>query len=397
MPFIQTTFDFKVKGGKRTLPALVMTNDEASIIYDGVMIKNFEKLYAEDGIFSPPTKDLYTRFARGLTILLDPKFQNFKYQILENRMYYKPIHDFDDAAIVIQGPIAYENNYTVETFKFYRSIYPNVPIVVSTWTGVATNSFRRECKENSVVLLENEPPKSPGIYNVDMQLKSSLEGVRYIKENTSAKFVLKTRTDQRINYFSFLVYFKNLLKTFPPKGDKLHKRIIFLGSALTKNFPFHPHDFLSFGHVEDIFKLYDIPAESGYEKVNYFMSHRKTIDRVASWINGNPCRFDYNTVTEQSSRLRKFNKVMSRVRLPEIHLTRTFYEKYIAPVDDTKIYETSWKFAVDYLILVDFDTLQLDWPKYEDKRYKPEFLSDFHGNAFARWLDMYRNFKIDWV
>ena len=396
VPFVQTTFDFKVGNGKWTLPALVIANDEVMPIYNSVTVSKIFQQYREDGLPDSPT-DLANQFACGLSTFLDSRHQNFKYQFSDSSWYPTLTYDFDDTAIVIQGPIEYTNNFTAETLKLYRSIYPNAPIILSTWTDGATNSFRRVCKENSVVLLESEPPKFPKPGNMNLQLKSSLEGVRYVKENTSAKFVLKTRTDQRINYLNFLVHFKNLLKTFPPKGDKLRERIIFLGSALTKNFPFHPHDFLSFGHVEDIFKLYDIPAESGYEKVNYFMSHRKTIDRVAAWINGNPCRFDYNTVTEQSSRLRKFNKVMSRVRLPEIHLTRTFYEKYIAPVDDTKIYETSWKFAVDYLIFVDFDTLQLDWPKYEDKRYKPEFLSDFHGNAFARWLDMYRNFKIDWV
>ena len=64
--------------------------------------------------------------------------------------------------------------------------------------------------------------------------------------------------------------------------------------------------------------------------------------------------------------------------------------------DVTKLFETSWKFAVDYLILVDFDTLQLDWPKYESMRYKTEFAYG-DQSTFVRWLDMYRNFKIDWV
>jgi len=391
VPLVQTSFNFKKRGGMWTIPAMTIANSEVKPIYDRLTVSKILKQYKEDGIPSQPTEDLLERFARGFTTFLDSSHQNFKYQFWDSNWFSKPNHAFDDTAIVIQGPIAYDDNYTVETFKLYRSIYPNVPIVVSTWKDEATNAFRKECKENSIVLLENEQPKPiPG--NMNLQLVSSLQGVKYVKENTSAKFVLKTRTDQRINYFSFLVYFKNLLETFPPKGDKLHERIIFLGSFIVKSFHFHPHDFISFGHVEDIFKLYDITLDDKLDKINYYIKHRKIIDSVPY-----PPNFDYDSVTEQSEKLRRLNKVKSRIYLPEICLTRTFYEKYIAPVDENKIYEESWKFTSDYLILIDFDTIHLDWPKYENMRYKSESKYGVYNNAFERWLDMYRNFKIDWV
>ena len=395
VPFIQTTFDFKVGKGKWTLPALVIANDEIMPIYDRVTVSKIFQQYREDGL-PDSTKDLANQFACGLSTFLDSQFQNFKYQFSDSRWYPKTTHNFDDTAIVIQGPIEYTNNYTVETFKLYRSIYPNAPIILSTWKEGATNSFRRVCKENAVVLLENEPPKIRAYGNMNMQLKSSLEGVRYVKENTSAKFVLKTRTDQRINYFSFLVYFKNLLKTFPPKGDKLHERIIFLGSQVTKAHPFYPHDFLVFGHVEDIFKLFDIPFHGKEGKLSYLSKQWGRLQKIFNFLSKPEFKFDYDSVNERSHKLFKLNKMMNRIYWPEMYLTRTFYEKYIAPVDATKLYETSWKFTVDYLILVDFDILQLDWPKYEHMRYKPRFDYEGHG-AFARWLDMYRNFKIDWV
>ena len=397
VPFIQTTFDFKVDGGTWTVPAFVIAPDEILAIYDRVMAEKLRQLYAEDGFTEDDLNKFSERFARGLTTMLDPRHFNFKSTFWVRDHYFKSTHDFDDTAIVIQGPIAYDNNYTVETFKLYRSIYPNAPVIASTWKGEATNSFRHECKKNSIVLLENDPPKNPCYGNVAMQLTSSLQGVRYVKENTSAKFVLKTRTDQRINYFNFLVYFKNLLKTFPPKGDKLKQRIIFLGGFAARINPFSPQDFLSFGHVEDISKLYDIPFFYGEEdKLNYLEKHKKRCEAINHYLNSPHCRFDYNTVTEPNHKLYKLNKMMSRIYWAEMYLTRTFYEKYIAPVDETKLYETSWKFTADYLILVDFDTIKLDWPKYERMRYnlKLGYGDEF---VFARWLDMYRNFKIDWV
>ena len=88
--------------------------------------------------------------------------------------------------------------------------------------------------------------------------------------------------------------------------------------------------------------------------------------------------------------------MMRRFCSSEDYIVKNFYRKCIAPIDDTKLLETSWKFIVDYTVLVDENTLFLDWAKYEDMRYNVKF--DFEdASAFSQWLDMYRNFKIDWV
>ena len=393
-PFIQKTFDFKVDGGTWTLPALVISNDEVLVIYDRLTILRIMQQYREDNMPIPDGAEfLVNRFARGLTTFLDSRFQYFKYQCFERRIYFKPTHTFDDAAIVIQGPIAYDNNYTAETIKLYRSIYPRVPIVVSTWRGEAKDFFRRVCEENSVVLLENEMPEVRGYGNVNLQLESSFQGVKFVRENTSAKFVLKTRTDQRVNYFNFLVYFKNLLKTFPPKGDRLRERIIFLDSSHTKGWPFFFMDFLSFGHVEDIFKLYGISRQS--DSAAMIARSNKYERLVRKILLNTSFPLDYNLVTEQSRKLLKFNRMMNQIVIAETYIAKTFYEEFVAPIDTDKLLETSWKFAADYLILINSENILFDWPKYEHARYN---LKHFAGQFdFARWLDMYRNFKIDWV
>ena len=398
VPFIQTTFDIKNGGGLWSVPALVMVPDEVQLIYDHVLLKNFIQFYEEDGIPEPKRKlrIFLLRFARALTSMLNPHFQNFKYQFWDSREKFKPTYTFDDTAIVIQGPITYDNNYTADTFKLYRSIYPNVPIVVSTWKGEATNDFRRECRENSVVLLENDPPKICGSWNINMQLKSSLQGVRYVQENTSAKFVLKIRTDQRINRFEFLVYFKNLLETFPPKDDKLQRRIIFLGAEITATFPFHFNDFLSFGHISDISRLYDIPFHKGSDKLAYTFKNMKRFHKVLNLTSTKRFLFDYDFHDYPAHKLRKFNHLMCRLRNPEVYIARHFHEKCIGPIDESRSFEISWEFARDYLILVDRDTILFENFKNEIERY-PYHYGDAPKVqlAFARWLDMYRNFKMD--
>ncbi|MBR3498768.1 MAG: hypothetical protein IKO05_07250 [Selenomonadaceae bacterium] len=397
VPFIQTTLDIRNRGGVWTVPALVMTNKEAQAVYNRVMLKNFLELYEEDG-FSEPKKnlaELLENFSCGLTTMLHPHYQNFKYQLWDSRDYFKPTYTFDDTGVVIQGPITYDNNYTAETFKLYRAIYPNVPIVVSTWQGEATDDFRRECRENSVVLLENAPPEVAGAWNINMQLKSSLQGVRYLQENTSVKFALKTRTDQRINRFEFLVYFKNLLETFPPKDDKLHRRIIFLTADLTATFPFYFCDYLSFGHIADISKLYDIPFHKGSDELAYSFKNTKRLERTLYLTTDKRFLFDYDFHDYPAHKLRKFNHIMCRLRNPEVYIARNFHEKYIGPIDNSRSFEMSWEFTRDYLILVDYSAILFDWIKYENRRYACEHNTNKGKLVFARWLDIYRNFKID--
>ena len=398
VPLIQTTFDFAVRGKMLTVPAFVMTNEEAVAIYSCVMVQRFIDMYKEDGItdVTKTPSALAQRFACGLTTFLHPHFQNFKYQLWDRREHFKPTYDFDDTAIVIQGPIAYDNNYTVETFKFYRSIYPNAPIVVSTWKGEATNDFRKACRENSIVLLENEMPQERGAFNVNLQLKSSLQGVKFIQEHTSAKFVLKTRTDQRINRFDFLVHFKNLLETFPPKDDKLHKRIIFLSVVNLTQFPFYYQDYLSFGHVEDISKLYGIPFHSEPGEMTYTAKNYRRMIKIRGKVLSNRYSLDYDSAFAKNPNACKAKRWARKFCFPEMYISKTFYEQHIAPIDETKLPETSWKFAAEYLILIDPEAILADWPKYENTRYKA-FTNSGRHSAFSRWLDMYRNFKANLI
>ena len=348
--------------------------------------------FAEDGITPPPPTDLPDHFARGLTTFLDARCQNFNYQLWDSRAYFKPTYTFDDTAIVIQGPIAYDNNYTAETFKLYRSIYPNAPIILSTWKGEATADFRKTCAENSVVLLENDPPEFRGSWNINMQLKSSQQGVKFVRENTAAKFVLKTRTDQRINRFEFLAYFKNLLETFPPKDDKLQRRIIFLGDGTSQFLPFHLCDFFAFGHISDITKLYDAPFHRGTDELAYTSKNIKRFHKVLGLVKTKRFPFDYDFHDYPAHKLRKFNRLMCRLRNPEVYIARNFYEKCIGPIDDRKSFEVSWEFTRDYVILVDDEAILFENFKYENERY---LLDCKTGGrlASARWLDMYKNFK----
>lgn len=393
LAIFQTELPFDVNGRRLNVPTFILSLEEISVIYCRLIIMETLRLYREDGLPMPDSVDMALRFACGLKTFL-PLTQTFKFQLLnEKRFNFR--YDLSDTAIVIQGPIVYDNNYTADTLKFYRTIYPNVPIVVSTWQGEATDDFRVACRENSVALLENKPPDFAGPFNVNMQLESSLQGVKFIRENTDAKFVLKTRCDQRINKPDFLTWFRNLILTFPPFGDKLRGRILF--AQALKWFPFRTADFLAFGYVEDIAKLYGI-SRLGAEKspVVYRKRHWVKFNYLLFLIDR--CKWKNYIPPRRDKLIRQINGISRRIHEVETHILKTFYEENIGTIDYDKFLETGWKFMRDYLVIVGLQEISLDWPKYETLwNYSVD--GGLHANEidFARWLDLYRNFKLDWI
>ena len=392
-PVTQTGMIIALGDGKQlNIPMFVLTDDEALAIYDRLTMMRVLQQYAEDGVGNLPPDQLMQKFARGLTTFLDPNFQNVKVQFIDIRRRAMPKFELDDVGVVMQGPIVYENNYTIQTARQYRATYPNVPIVISTWKGEATEQFRAECNKHSIVLLENEYPPWVGFWHINCQLVSSLQGMKFLKENTPVKFALKTRVDQRFWRPDFLVYFKNMIKAFPPFGNRLWHRLISMKPCAVMNewMPFRLCDFMSFGAIDDMCKYYDLPLQDQTGEMRYTVLHSNRWERIKwiLYINENKLRMSQ----KNPYKLLNFNLMMNRFVDPETYIAKAFYRKYIAPIEPKQLLETYWKFLRDYVLLIDDSAIQFDWFKY-DWSYK----MNEGGIDQSIWLNFCNNFDIDWV
>ena len=382
---------FNIDDIKISIPAFALTDEEAMAIYDRLTTIETLKRYQEDGVFTN-FMDSSIRFARGMSTLIDSRYQDVKVQVWDRRNFKIPSYDVDDAAIIMQGPIQYMDNYTITTAQLYREWYPNAPIIISTWKNEATDNFREECKKIGVVLLENELPSEQGALHVNYQIESSFKGVEYAKQNTSVKYALKCRTDQRINRADFLIYLINLLKIFPPNGDKINKRIIMFGAD--KYMAFFVCDFLYFGTIEDIKKLFNIPRQSD-EKGIYF--RRK--ERLFHYVRNKLYPFIlYRKIgfTVQRKNI-NFNVMVNKFDPPETFILKNFCNKYIEPIEASRTVQIYWNFLRNYSIIIDTNDLLLDWPKYQaETTYVVH--SSYHiqlGFDHVRWLDFCLNYKDD--
>ena len=74
-------------------------------------------------------------------------------------------------AIIIQGPVADDDDFTLSTIELYRFHFPNAIIILSTWP--VSPIFLKAAQKFNVHVIQNKPPDNPGISNLNFQITTS--------------------------------------------------------------------------------------------------------------------------------------------------------------------------------------------------------------------------------
>lgn len=191
-----------------------------------------------------------------INLVCKPKRES-QYSVLrmENKIHKNKI------AIVLQGPLDIRDNFTLDTIKIYKKLFPNEEIIISTWQDAKKEDLELFHKTGCHIVLSNYP-KTSGRGNVNYQIKSSLEGIKKAKE-LGCKYVIKSRTDQRISKANVVGYLYSLLKTFKPGNSIQNSRIVILqGSTGCMFLPYYIADFFYFGHVDEMLRLFSCKLEN---------------------------------------------------------------------------------------------------------------------------------------
>lgn len=260
-----------------------------------------------------------------------------------------------DTAIVIQGPIVRERDFTLETVKTYINIFPTAHIILSTWSDEDMKDF----KDLGIEILLNKKPGHPGISNINYQIVSTYNGIMTVKK-LNVTYILKTRTDQRIYNEKTLDYFKDLLKTFPIEKTKKPKaRIVATDMNTFKYRPYSISDMVLFGYFEDMINYWSLDTDTRENK-----------------------KYGYENVLEWSQN-----------RLCEVFLSANYLEKMGENL--TWSISDSWKQYTDYFCIADRSMIDMYWFKYEknkeyrNKKYGGDYMNEEFG--FIDWLRLYNS------
>lgn len=156
-------------------------------------------------------------------------------------------------AIVIQGPVVYEDDFTFRTICWYSIVFPEAKIILSTWEEEKECSQFESFYKLPIDIVLSKPPQEKGVLNVNYQVKSSYAGIMRAKE-LEYRYVMKTRTDFRLYADDCISYLYTLTKMFPAKGIS-RKRIAVLQPFL--DIAYYIPDYILFGDTEDMLNFWD--------------------------------------------------------------------------------------------------------------------------------------------
>ncbi len=178
------------------------------------------------------------------------------------------LKEYPRCAIMMQGPIMHKRNFTLETIRLYRKVFPEVQLVVSTWDDEDAQVLE-QLRNAGAEVVTSRKPEYGGPGNTNMQLASGLAGVKRAKE-LGAQYIVKQRTDIRIYNARAMETMCNLLKYFPPSSRSKQKARILFGTGSNTYQPYQYGEFL-FGAAEDIVDYYSAPPIAKGQEYEHYL------------------------------------------------------------------------------------------------------------------------------
>ena len=240
-------------------------------------------------------------------------------------------NEYNNIILLLQGPVT-NWNYLITSLEFYNSCNLFNKIVLTTWFGELSHLQIEQINNlKNIILIQNIKPKNPGISNINLQILSTLNGLKYIKLNYPFSRVIKSRTDQRLLNINCIHFLNSLLKAYPINYLTFKSRLIICSFNTFKYRVYSISDMFMYGHIDDLLIFWDQELESNQITTLEIEAPRT----MTSW---------------------------SKLNLAEVYLVTNFLKK-IDYYHDWSI-ENYWKLFKLYFIVIDPSMIGLEWIKY---------------------------------
>lgn len=280
------------------------------------------------------------------------------------------------SAIILQGQLIAEDNFTVETVRTYARLFPDALVIVSTWDTDDQEIIGQLRMEKNCHLVLSSYPDHSGLLNLNYQVTTTMAGVRKAKE-LGREYIFKTRCDYRFYKKGLLDYLYCLLQEFPVDRTCRGQRYRIVAGGEVRNSMYRPFwlaDQFNYGYVDDILQYWDHPLDPmDISKRDVSMAIK---ERHYTW----------NERTENRLAVEP-ELVLDFLERAEGHRPGSTVREY-------------WEAVRKRFILVSRQELGFYWFKY-DHKYDESFSEGTYYNDdsaekgfvcnwdFARWLSLY--------
>lgn len=166
----------------------------------------------------------------------------------------------DKIGIILQGPIITERDYTLRFARYYKKINPNAEIVVSTWDTKRLRRQKKKFDELGISMLLNKLPTDSGRANVNLQIVSTLSGLKHLQE-LGITIAIKTRTDQVLANPKFFEIFCEHLSQV-----KVENKIVISSFNSFCSPTLSLSDMVQFGSLDSLMEFWSLPKEQEFKK-----------------------------------------------------------------------------------------------------------------------------------
>ena len=270
------------------------------------------------------------------SINIRPKYIN------KDKNYSLKTNDHLKTAIILQGPIYKDFDFTLETVKYYKNTMKNIEIIISTWNGESEKEIQILKNLGVEVVLSNKP-KYTGVGNINFQVKSTIMGLKKAEE-LNCIYAMKTRTDQRYEKNNFLEFLFSLID----------------------------------GMTSDLIKLFDFDEMDFSETKEDRAKSGKKMKKVLSIS-------DYIAM-----------------RAPEVMIIKNYIScKDKIPIENTV--KNYWGFVKNNLITLSHEEIGFFWVKYESRLIENNINFNYFENDsgygkytwnFSNWFSLYQGYII---
>lgn len=303
-------------------------------------------------------------------------------------------YGYSHVGIVIQGPVRQENGFTLETIRRFRNIYPDIKLVLSTWTNNLSAREKKILDTYKCYVIESEPlpaeykGKHEKIAHLNNQIFSSHIGLEYLVQ-TGVSYAMKIRSDIRINKIDFIPYLLNTIQSY---SDAHYKLINIAFSNSLYNVPFHMSDFIWFGAIKNMNRMYSIPYRS--EKVLNEIVRKVDNGYIKKYHAdfNNLRRIPYSLDTEWYNYIQIDTELLTTFH-EEIYLPYMFWYDEHMTLSEVNLLSAYYNFLTEIIILDDVDLL-VYWDKYHYSIVQSNYSKEQYGRlSHAKWLDIYLNYR----